>query len=154
YTEYIGRIAEARERAGDLGWAPEVAASYLVDVYTLRAYRAQEFARQILFWVSFIPAIDRILYAPQVPFASAYFKTLEDPDPLPASSGQSNNQTPRGKLVYKTLRALSGVAGMQRFLHPQLAGDPIRDAGVAVHGAPLDCFFPEGLGPSPPVDYR
>src|SRR5581483_3049725 len=78
---YAGLVEKraARERPQDLGWAPEVAAGWLVDGYTLRAFRREEWAGQILKWVAFIPAIDRIIYAPQVPFASAYFYTLDDP---------------------------------------------------------------------------
>lgn len=154
YAEYVSRRIAERERPSDLGWAPEVAASYLVDLYTLRAYRTEEFARQILFWVSFIPAIDRILYAPQVPFATAYFNTVEDPDPLRDSLAQFNNQNPRGKLMYEKLRDLLGGPGLNRILRLQLEGAPLREAALAVRGGPLDWFFTQWLGPYPAVDYR
>jgi hypothetical protein len=70
YEAWIARRTLAAERADDRGWAPGAGASYLVDLYTLRSYRKTEFAREILAWASFIPAIDRVMYAPQVPFAS------------------------------------------------------------------------------------
>src|SRR5581483_10952270 len=96
------------ERVDDLGWSPEVAASALTDRFTLRSYRREEYANQILSGAAWIPAIDRVLYAPQVPFASAYFYSLEDPDPLRDNLAQFDNQRPRGKLVYAKLRDLLG----------------------------------------------
>jgi hypothetical protein len=142
------------ERADDIGWSPQVSASWLVDAYTLRSYRRAEFAEQILKYAAFIPAIDRILYAPQVPFASAYFYTLEDPDPLRDNLQQFANRRPRGKLVYSKLRDLLGDAAMAKLLRAQLDGEPIRAAAERLDGAKLDWFFRQWLGPYPKMDYR
>jgi hypothetical protein len=154
YDEWVdGRIA-ARERADDAGWAPDLVASWLVDLYTLRTYRKEEFARQILSWAGFIPAVDRILYAPQVPFASAYFYTLEDPDPLRDGLREFDNQRPRGKTAYVKLRDLVGDAGIERVVRRQLDGVPLREAAAEEYGSPLDWFWTQWLGPYPAVDYR
>ena len=93
----LGRAAHAARRSAPTTSAgrPAPAASYLVDLYTLRSYRKAEFAREILAWASFIPAIDRVMYAPQVPFAASYFYTLEDPDPLRDNLAQFNNDCAR-----------------------------------------------------------
>jgi hypothetical protein len=147
------RVAE-RERADDLGWAAQVASSLLVDRYTLRSYRRTEYARQILGWASFIPAIDRILYAPQVPFASAYFYTLEDDDPLRDNLAQFANTRPRGKLIYAKLRDLLGDDDTMKLVRAQLHGSPVRAAAESVRGASLDWFWRQWLTRYPKVDYR
>ena len=49
------------------------------------------------------------MYAPQVPFASSYFYTLEDPDPLRDNLAQFDNARPTGKTVYTKLRDLLGT---------------------------------------------
>jgi hypothetical protein len=150
---YLARRVDPRERTDDVAWSPQVGASYLVDLYTLRWYRKEEYAFQILRSASFIPAIDRILYAPQVPFASAYFQTLEDPDPLRDSLTQFSTVRPRGKLIYAKLRDLVGD-GVEQILRRQLGGEPLRQAAEAVHGRSLERFFATWLGPYPAVDYR
>jgi hypothetical protein len=154
YDNWVDELIAPRERAADIGWSPDVAASYLMDLYTLRSYRKEEFARQILSWAAFIPAIDRILYAPQVPFATAYFYSLDDPDALRDSLRQFNNDLPTGKTIYTKLRDLVGDKGIDQIVRRQLAGEPLRQAAEAVRGETLDWFFKQWLGPYPPVDYR
>jgi hypothetical protein len=154
YDNWIDEHIAARERPDDIGWAPDVAASFLVDLYTIRSYRREEFARQILSWAGFIPAIDRILYAPQIQFASAYFYTLDDPDPLRDSLRDFDNLRPRGKTVYSKLRDLVGEKGLDQIAKRQIAGEPIRAAAEAVRGETLDWFWKQWLGPYPYVDYR
>lgn len=154
YEDWIRRHTLVRERPDDLGWAPGVGASYLVDLYTLRSYRKTEFARQILAWASFIPAIDRVMYAPQVPFASSYFYTLEDPDPLRDTLQQFNNDRPTGKTPYTKLRDLLGTPALESLTRAQLGGAPIRAAAQKVARRSLDWFWKQWLGPYPYVDYR
>ena len=154
YEGWIRRRVLQSERADDLGWAPGVGASYLVDLYTLRSYRKAEFAREILAWASFIPAIDRVMYAPQVPFASSYFYTLEDPDPLRDNLAQFDNERPTGKTVYTKLRDLLGTRGVDLIVRAQLGGASLREQAEKVRGQSLDWFWKQWLGPYPKVDYR
>ncbi|HEY2745596.1 MAG TPA: hypothetical protein VGL86_13265 [Polyangia bacterium] len=154
YESWVARRTRAVERADDFGWAPGAAASYLVDLYTLRSYRKAEFAREILAWASFIPAIDRVMYAPQVPFASSYFYTLEDPDPLRDNLAQFDNTRPTGKTVYTKLRDLLGTRAVDLLTRAQLAGVALRPEAEKIRGQPLDWFWKQWLGPYPPVDYR
>jgi hypothetical protein len=143
-----------RERLDDLGWSPQVSASFLTDRYTLRSYQREEYAAEILSGAAWIPAIDRVLYAPQIPFASAYFYTLEDPDPLRDSLAQFANLRPRGRLIAAKLRDLLGDAAVEKLVRAQLSGQPVRAAAEALYQGPLDWFFTQWLGPYPAVDYR
>lgn len=154
FEHWIARRTLAVERPDDLGWAPDAGASYLVDLFTLRSYRKMEFAREILAWASFIPAIDRVMYAPQVPFAASYFYTLEDPDPLRDTLLQFNNQRPTGKTPYVKLRDLVGTPAMDAIVRAQLDGKRLRPEAERMHGGTLDWFWKQWLGPYPKVDYR
>ncbi|MGZ3406765.1 MAG: hypothetical protein ACXVAN_10015 [Polyangia bacterium] len=154
YESWVARRTAETERADDIGWAPAVAASYLVDLYTLRSYRKAEFAREILAWASFIPAIDRVMYAPQVPFASSYFYTLEDPDPLRDNLQQFDNDRPTGKTVYTKLRDLLGTPAVDLATRAQLAGTALRGEAEKLRGGSLDWFWKQWLAPYPKVDYR
>ncbi|HXU72167.1 MAG TPA: hypothetical protein VN947_22715 [Polyangia bacterium] len=154
YEAWVTRRTLAVERADDIGWAPGAAASYLVDLYTLRSYRKAEFAREILAWASFIPAIDRVMYAPQVPFASSYFYTLEDPDPLRDNLQQFDNTRPTGKTIYTKLRDLLGTRAVDLITRAQLGGAALRPEAEKIRGQSLEWFWTQWLGPYPPVDYR
>jgi hypothetical protein len=150
----LERRLAARERPDDIGWSPDGIASWLVDLYTLRYYRREEYAKEILRWVAFIPTIDRLLYAPQVQFASAYFNTLDEPDPTRDDLSRFANERPRGKTIYEKLRDLVGDEGIARIARAAFRGVPLREAAEAEHGSPLDGFFAQWLGPYPEVDYR
>jgi hypothetical protein len=150
----LERRLRARERPEDLAWSPDVGASWLVDLYTLHYYRRQEFAQNILKWVSFIPQIDRLLYAPQVEFASAYFNTLDEPDPTRDDPRRFANDVPRGKTLYEKLRDLLGDPATTRVMRALWNGTPVRAAAESEHGSSLSWFFKQWLRPYPEVDYR
>jgi hypothetical protein len=142
------------EKLDDLGWAAEVSAAALTDRFTVRSYRREEYAGQILSGAAWIPAIDRVLYAPQVPFAGAYFYSLEDPDPLRDNLNQFDNKRPRGKLIYAKLRDLLGDKPIENLVRGQFAGRDLRALAEDLAGKPLDWFFAQWLRPYPKVDYR
>ncbi len=144
----------ARERVEDLAWSPDVVASWLVDLFTIREYHRAEFAQDLLKWVAFIPTIDLILYAPQVPFASAWFNTLDEPDPTRDDLRRFATDLPRGKTIYEKLRDRLGDRAMAEVGRAMWAGEPVRAAAARVAGAPLEPFFAQWLGPYPAVDYR
>ena len=138
-----------RERPADLAFSPNVASSWLVDLYTLRVYRKKEFASDILRWVSFIPAIDRILYAPMIPFATAYFNTIDEPDPTRDDMHRFMTDWPRGKLIHEKLRDLVGDRGMTDILRALWAGTPVREAVATIARQPIEAFFTSGWAPIP-----
>ncbi|MSP60476.1 MAG: hypothetical protein EXR72_09060 [Myxococcales bacterium] len=154
YGALFERRLRGRERGDDIGWSPDVGASFLVDLFTLRVYQRAEFAQDVLKWVSFIPQIDRILYAPQIPFASAYFNTLDDPDPTRDDVMRFAHLRPRGKTIYEKLRDRLGDPGTARVMRALWAGVPVREAAGAEAGSDLGEFFGQWLGPYPEVDYR
>ncbi len=162
FDEYVEGIVGPFERPMDEGWAPDVAASFLTDRYAQAAAPGRSNTgrpgpstpRETVARVGFLPAADKILYAPQVPFATAYFYTLADPDPLRDNLAQFNNDWPRGRTLYAKLLDLLGEQGVERIARDQLGGMPVRAAAEAAHGGPLDWFFAQWLGPYPSVDYR
>ena len=153
-----GRDDAERDDAADL------VASYLSDLFVLRRYDRAEFIQSILRPVSFVPAIDQLLYAPQTMFAEAYFgdvgaqaaggaapaaaEVLRD-DPRRFMHGR-----PRGRLYYEKLRDLLGPVRLERAMRAVLGGAAHRDAIAAVQRAPIDWFFRQWSRPHPRVNYR
>jgi hypothetical protein len=155
YGSWIEERAAGVEDPGDLAWAPDAAASFLVELLTLRQYGSVEFARDVLRYFSFLPDIDALIYAPKVAFSAAYFGSVEDPDPLRDDLRRFNNDLPRGKRVYEKLKDLLGgrrvVALMRAYLKSSV---PFRKAAEQAAQRPLDDFFAQWLGPYPPVHYE
>jgi hypothetical protein len=133
----------------------EAAAAWLTDLYTVRAYRKEEFARDVLAPVSFVPAVDNLLYAPQVAFAEAYFGNVADGDPFRDDPRRAPNQRPRGGLLFEKLRDLLSPAELTAAMRAVLLeGQPLEVAAEAAAGRKLDWFFRQWAGPYPAVDYR
>ena len=151
FEDYAGRLLAGRERTDDAGWASGVVASYLLEQG--ESARRKGSVRDDVAKVGFLPEADKILYAPQVPFSTAYFHTREDPDPFRDNLAQFNNQLPRGLALYDKLVDLLGSEAMGRVVRDQLAGRPVREATEAAYGRPLGWFFDQWLGPLPHVDY-
>lgn len=133
----------------------DAAASYLTDLFVLREYAREEFVDDILQPVSFIPAVDQLLYAPQTMFAGAYFGGVVDDEPLRDHPRRFMNAGPRGRLYYEKLRdllepeALQGT--MRRLLREEM---PLERAAQAAYGGSLDWFFRQWNRPYPRHDYR
>jgi hypothetical protein len=161
YAALLERALAAREQPDDLAWSPDVGASWMVDYYTVRGYHEAEFAQDVMKWVAFIPAVDRILYAPKIQFAPAYFNTLDDPDPTRDHMLRFANLRPRGKTIHEKLRDRIGDAGVARVVRATWQGTPLRAAVADEEAAlaipppiPDRAFFAQWLGPYPEVDYR
>jgi hypothetical protein len=152
FDDYAERRLGSRERPQDEGWAPDVAASFLCDRYARRDNQGG--VGRDISKVGFLPEADKILYAPQVPFATTYFYTLSDPDPLRDGLTQFNNDWPRGRTVYAKLLDLLGEKAVEQIVRRYLAGTPIREAAEAVYGGALGWFFAQWLGVYPQVAYR
>jgi hypothetical protein len=144
-----GEVPEDRELAAG------VLASYLLDVFTLREFKKIEFAKDLLRPVDFIPAVDRLMYAPLVASAATYFGEVGDDDPIRDDVRRFANRSPSPRLLYSKLLDLLGPAGMTRLPRAMLGGgQPLREAAAEIFGADLRWFWVQWLGPRPRVNYR
>ncbi|MFH0902821.1 MAG: hypothetical protein V2A73_19495, partial [Pseudomonadota bacterium] len=135
--------------------AAEATASYLVDLYTLWRWHKSEFAQDLLRPVSFVPAVDQLLYAPQVAFSDAYFGTVGDAGLLRDEATRFNSQRPRGRLYYEKLRDLFEPALLAKAMKQVLVGDqPFVAAIEKSCQCQLEWFWRQWSGPLPVVNYR
>lgn len=147
------RIAP-HEDARDLAWAPDAVATYLTDLFTVRQYRRREFARDVLKYFSFVPQIDNLMYAPKVAFTSAYFGSVEEPDPWRDDLRRFANDRPRGKRLYEKLRDLCGPCVVEAMRAAVSARRPFREAAARAAGRDLAGFYAQWLGRYPDGDVR
>ncbi|MFN7698699.1 MAG: hypothetical protein ACK5U8_12435, partial [Deltaproteobacteria bacterium] len=66
----------------DRRWSQDLRAVALEDLDALRRRGAGQRVDQLLQPFSFHPAVDQLLYAPQVAFEDVYFGAIDEPDPF------------------------------------------------------------------------
>src|SRR5207244_259730 len=113
--EIYTTLAEARfrERAvdGSLVHAGAGAVgAWLSDRYVKKRFGTSENAFDVLDLFSFIPSVDALLYAPDLPFEGAYFRRIKEDDPLRPDFVDYPLPLPRGKIVYEKLLDRAGEA--------------------------------------------
>jgi hypothetical protein len=148
----LGRI----EPDPDVDLSTEVIAAYLTDRFTMREFQRLEFARDLLRPISFIPAVDQLMYAPLVASSASYFGYVDDRDVVRDDVRRFSHRRPGGRLVYAKLVDLLGPAGMDRLGRIVIQERvPLRQAAARAFGADLDWFWRQWLaGPPPRVNYR
>ncbi len=152
----VGRALRRIEPDPDVDVSTEVMAVYLTEVFTLREFRRLEFARDLLRPLSFIPAVDQLIYAPLVASSSSYFGDPIDRDVVRDDVRRFSHGRSGGRLIYAKLLDLLGAPGMNR-LGRTLLGErvPLRQAAARVFGADMTWFWRQWLtGPPPRVNYR
>lgn len=102
----------------DATWANDLRAVVLVDLDEARRHTGARTPEQLLEIVSFHPAVDQLLYAPQVAFEDSYFATIEErdsfrDDPLrsrwPLSRGRRVLEMARDAMSEEQIRRLSAM---------------------------------------------
>jgi hypothetical protein len=142
--------ASARERGREAG----VAAAYFTDLYTLRSDRKYQLAQVMLAPVAFIPAIDQLIYAPQVAFSGAYFGGIKDDDQFRDDVRRFSHVRPRPALFYEKLRDLCEPAAFLAIMRDVVNGRaPLRAAAETALGEDLGWFFAQWNGRFPRVNY-
>jgi hypothetical protein len=155
FTAAVAGALAPFERAEDRDLAAGVLASYLTDVYTMRASKKIEYARDLLRPFDFIPAVDQLIYAPLVASPDAYFGDADDADPVRDDVRRFSTAAPSPRLVYGKLLDLLGAPGMARLARQVLGeGVPLRRAAAEVFGGELGWFWRQWLGPRPRLNYR
>ena len=156
FTAALGRTLGHIEPDPDVDLSAEVLSAYLIDVFTLRDFRRIEFARDLLRPLSFVPAVDQLMYAPLVASSSSYFGDLDDHDVVRDDVRRFAHATPGGHLVYAKLLDLLGLPGMTRMARAITGeGIPLRRAAERVFGADLGWFWRQWQGGAVPrVNYR
>lgn len=153
---FLSRIAAAgTEASRDISVAADMIASYLADLFVIREYNQDEFVDDILQPVSFIPAVDLILYNPQTMFGGALFGGVLDEEKLRDDPRRFMHQRPRGRLYYEKLRDILTGSALRGALTAMINdGTGYRAAAEAAYGASLDWFFRQWSLPYPRMNYR
>jgi hypothetical protein len=132
----------------------DAVAADLVDRYVKDRYERRENAFDVLDWFSFIPSVDALLYAPDLPFEGAYFRRTKEDDPLRPNLVDYPSTLPRGKIVYEKLLDRIGAERTERVVRRMLDGASLEGAIASELGDDTKAFLATWLRSYPKVQYR
>jgi len=122
--------------------------------FALKIYGGAKSMRDIIGFAAFIPYIDSLIYAPQIPFRETYSKSVKIEDPLRDEPWRFMNRLPRGRRIAAKLLDLIGPKATTRFFADYLAGKHSFNAlldSVLGDFAPL--FRKQWFGDYPSINY-
>lgn len=159
FAAHAIRLLESRVAPGDaarvaIPATADLVAAWLVDRYVASRFGARENAFDVLSFWSFIPSIDSMLYAPDLPFVGAYFRLVDEHDPLTPNLLDFPSRWPRGKVIYEKLVDRAGAEAAARAALALLEGTPLPEAlalGAGAEGS--DALLSTWLRPYPDVRY-
>ena len=155
FTLLLEPHLRAIEAERDLPWVREASAALLFDLSVLADRQPQKSPADLVGFASFHPAVDQLLYAPQVAFRSEYFGQVDGDDPDRQEAERALNPWPRGRFVLEKLRDRIGSEKIGELLRAHFfEGVPLKEAAVRVHGEPLDDFFATWIGEKRSLAYR
>ncbi|MCA9575505.1 MAG: hypothetical protein H6726_25895 [Sandaracinaceae bacterium] len=148
--------ARARRLDGprDAGWAADLRAVWLTDLDARRREVALSTPQELLSFAAFNPAIDQLLYAPQVTFVDVYFGRVAEPDLFRDDPVQARWVHARGRLVLEYVRDALGEGERLATLARALLHEP-RAARFVLASVGFDDAAVEQLLANPrlPVNY-
>ncbi|HJL15480.1 MAG TPA: hypothetical protein RMH99_07495, partial [Sandaracinaceae bacterium LLY-WYZ-13_1] len=114
---HLARPLSARADApGDRGWATDLRAVALVDLDAARRRTGAQTPRDLLQAFSFHPAVDQLLYAPQIAFEDAYFAAIEERDPFRDDPVRARRPLSRGRRILEMGRDALAPEAFRRWV--------------------------------------
>lgn len=156
----VNAVLDARlaavEPPADRRLASGVLAAYLTELYAVAQFQRLEYAADLLRPFDFVPAVDQLLYAPQLASSSSYFGDVGERDAIRDDVRLfANPDAPTSRLIYNKLLDLLGPSAFPGLARRMLnEGTPLRQAAAAAFGAGLGWFWRQWLGPLPRLNYR
>ena len=135
--------------------AADAAAVYLLDGFIRQGAGEAEDAFDVLSFWSWIPAVDRLLYQPQLPFVGAYFARVDETDPLRLPIVAPERTEARGKRIFDKLTDRLGPTGAKALIEQVLDGVPLKEAIARAFGdrSHAERFLRTWLGDYPTVQF-
>lgn len=126
-------LSERADPPADAGWAADVRAAALTDLDRLRRHHGAQTPQQLLGILAFHPAVDQLLYAPQIAFEDAYFSTIEERDPFRDDPVRARRPLSRGRRILESARDALNPDAFQRLVAMWVNAK--RSARAALHRA-------------------
>jgi len=136
--------------------AAELVGAVVGRLYVDEVTGGAQSVQDLIGFAGFLPRVDNLLYAPQVPFREAYSLSVEEEDPLRDEPWRFMNRLPRGRRLAAKLEDLVGPERVRAVAVDLIAGrtDLSRAVVQSLGRAGARRFFDQWLGDYPSVNYR
>ncbi|MBW2277289.1 MAG: hypothetical protein JRF63_07345 [Deltaproteobacteria bacterium] len=155
-AELAHRASSLRETAEHRHLAAEVVGAVVGQLYIDEVVGGGKSVQDLIGIAGFLPRVDNLLYAPQVPFREAYSPSVEGEDPLRDEPWRFMNQLPRGRRLAAKLEDLVGQDQLRVMAIDLMVGRSNLAGAVAqsLGQSGARRFFDQWLGEYPSVNYR
>ena len=121
FRSFLEPRVTSLERPADRGWSLDLRAVLLTDVDDARRHGRARTPEDLIGFAAFHPAVDQLLYAPQVAFVDVYFGAIEEPDPFREAPDRARFPYARGRRILETARDATTEEELERFSTALLA---------------------------------
>ncbi|MDJ0761726.1 MAG: hypothetical protein QNJ97_01960 [Myxococcota bacterium] len=133
----------------------DMVGSFVADIYSTEVHKRHRSVKDIVGFASFLPIIDNLLYAPQVPFREVYTRSIEDPDLLRDEPWRATNDLPYGKRILGKIEDRLGSRQTAALMTDLLQLKRPFDVGLKLAlGSNAAAFEKQWYGTYPSVNYR
>ncbi|MBI3074267.1 MAG: BamA/TamA family outer membrane protein [Deltaproteobacteria bacterium] len=141
------------ENPVDTRWLPDALGTFFADLFIVAKRKQIKNLAELLDVVKFVPAIDSLIYAQQIPMREMYFGAVYEAFPLREELERFYNDEPRGIYVYAKLVDWIGLSAfaraVKRYLQSTDESRPVFRAVVAASIA-ADAEMPNRLNAKTP----
>lgn len=116
FATIVQPLSAAHESPADRGWVDDLRSAVLVDLDELRRNNATQTPQQLLSLFAFHPAVDQLLYAPQISFEDSYFASIDEPDRFRDDPVRARFPITRGRRLIECVRDVLEDEPMERFV--------------------------------------
>jgi hypothetical protein len=153
-AQFAWQGLQAKEKPEDRYIVADVIGSYFAERYSKDIHKKSRTVKDLIGFLSFVPTVDNLLYAPEIPFREVYYQSVEEPDLLRDEPWRSANRLPRGKRVLGKFEDLVGRKATDRLIRDLMTSDkPFEDLVLRELGRDGGWFFDQWLGDYPKVNY-
>lgn len=127
FEAWAGSLGEA-DAPEHRSWARELRGALLFDVDNARRNAGEQSAADLVGWAGFHPAVDQLLYAPQVAFAGVYFGSVLEPDRFRESPRRARHPDAGGRYILGNVRRVLPAEDAADWSRRVLAGEAAMEA--------------------------
>ncbi|MFW5921616.1 MAG: hypothetical protein ACOCUS_07230, partial [Polyangiales bacterium] len=136
FRSVVADETAAREPPADRPWAADLRAALLNDLDAARREHDVTTTQDLIGWAGFHPAVDQLLYAPQIAFVDVFFGTVDEPDPWRADPARSRRPRASGRRILEMARSALGEERFEPFARGLLAEGPVSAREALARAAP------------------
>jgi hypothetical protein len=153
FAELADALAAPIERPSDRGWATDLRSVVLLELDALHRTREARRPEELLSLFAFHPAVDSLLYAPQITFEQVYFGSIDETDPFRDDPARARTIVSGGRRLLECARDVLDDEAFGRFI--AMLAHVRRDVRSAVDAVGASTLLPAWLAyATTRVNYR